>query len=89
VALLLDSLGFLASRWTEEELARANTSNIQILQLLWPGQTEGATAAFSTFYPLTAEEFAGKDTLGPAARLLDLTLLGSLMPWRVWCSKAS
>jgi hypothetical protein len=71
VALLLDSPGFLASRWTEEELARANTSNIQILQLLWPGQTEGATAAFSTFYPLTAGEFAGKDTLGPAARLLD------------------
>src|ERR1700739_880428 len=26
VALLLDSPGFLASRWTEEELARANTS---------------------------------------------------------------
>ncbi len=74
VALLLDSPGFLASRWTEEELARANTSNIQILQLLWPGQTEGATAAFSTFYPLTAAEFAGKDTLGPAARLLDASI---------------
>jgi len=71
VAVLLDSPGFLASRWTEEELARANTSNIQILQLLWPGQTEGVTAAFSTFYPLAPEEFAGKETLGPAARLLD------------------
>jgi hypothetical protein len=74
VALLLDSPGFLASRWTEEELARANTSNIQILQLLWPGQTEGATAAFSTFYPLAPEEFAGKETLGPAARLLDANI---------------
>lgn len=71
VAVILDSPGFLASRWTEEELARANTSNIQILQLLWPGQTEGATAAFSTFYPLAEEEFAGKEMLGPAARLLD------------------
>jgi hypothetical protein len=71
VAVLLDSPGFLASRWTEEELARANNSNIQILQLLWPGQTEGATAAFSTFYPLTPDEFAGPETLGPAARLLD------------------
>jgi hypothetical protein len=71
VALILDSPGFLASRWTEEELARANTSNIQILQLLWPGQTEGATAAFSTFYPLTPDEFAGTDTLGAAARLVD------------------
>jgi hypothetical protein len=71
VAVILDSPGFLSSRWTDEELARANTSNIQILQLLWPGQTEGATAAFSTFYPLTPDEFAGADTLGPAARLVD------------------
>jgi hypothetical protein len=71
VAILLDSPAFLASRWTEEELARANTSNIQILQILWPGQTEGATAAFSTFHPLTSGDFAGSDTLGPAALLAD------------------
>ena len=71
VAVLLDSPDFLASRWTEEELARANTSNIQILQLLWPGQTEGATAAFSSFHPLTTGDFAGTDTIGPAAMLID------------------
>ena len=71
VALLLDTPGFLASRWTEEELARANTSNIQLLQLLWPGQTEGAAAAFSTFHPLSEDDFAGKATLGPAAQLID------------------
>ncbi len=71
VALLLDSPDFLSSRWTEEELARANTSNIQILQILWPGQTEGATAAFGTFHPLAVDDFAGSDTLGPAAQLRD------------------
>ena len=71
VAVLLDSPGFLASRWTEEELARANTSNIQILQVLWPGQMEGVTAAFSMFHPLSQENFKRKRTLGPAARLLD------------------
>ena len=71
VAVLLDSPGFLSSRWTEEELARANTSNIQILQILWPGQTEGATAAFGTFHPLAVDDFAGLDTLGPAVLLLD------------------
>jgi TIR domain len=71
VAILLDSPSFLASRWTEEELARANTANIQILQVLWPGQTEGATAAFSTFHPLESGDFAGPITLGPAALLLD------------------
>jgi|SRR5579872_2788735 len=69
LAILLDSPGFLASRWTEEELARANTSKIQILQILWPGQEEGATAAFSTFHPLDAGDFEGSETLGHAARL--------------------
>jgi hypothetical protein len=78
VALLLDSPGFLASRWTEEELARANTSNIQFLQVLWPGQEELATAAFSTFHPLSQEDFEGTETLGPAARLLD-SCVGALV----------
>ena len=72
VALLLDTPGFLDSRWTEEELARANTSNIQMLQLLWPGQTEGATAAFSAFHPLSEDDFAGKVPLSPAAQLTAL-----------------
>jgi hypothetical protein len=71
VAVLLDSPGFLASRWTEEELARANTSNIQMLQVLWPAQEEAATAAFSAFYPLTADDFTGAETIGPTARLAD------------------
>ena len=71
VAVLLDTPDFLASRWTEEELARANTSNIQMLQVLWPGQTEVATAAFSTFYPLSADDFVGADVLGPGAQLKD------------------
>lgn len=71
VILLLDTPGFLASRWTEEELARANTANLQILQLLWPGQEEASAAAFSTFHPLSVSDFEDKATLGPAARLRD------------------
>jgi hypothetical protein len=71
VALLLDSPEFLASRWSEEELARANISNIQFLQVLWPGQAEGATAAFGMFHPLSQEDFKRKKTLGPAARFRD------------------
>ncbi|MCI0590647.1 MAG: toll/interleukin-1 receptor domain-containing protein [Gammaproteobacteria bacterium] len=70
VAVLLDSPDFLASRWTEEELARANASNIQILQVLWPGQEEGAAAAFSTFHPLSQGDFEGTEILGHGARLL-------------------
>jgi len=76
VALLLDSPGFLASRWTEEELARANTSNIQILQVLWPEQSEVATAAFSTFYPLSRSDFTNTKTLGPDATLRSSTISG-------------
>jgi hypothetical protein len=66
---LLDSPGFFASRWTEAELARANDSNLQILQMLWPSQTEGAAAAFSTFHPLEHEDFETIEILGPSARL--------------------
>lgn len=69
VAVLLDSPDFMSSRWTEEELARANTSNIQILQLIWPGQEENATAAFSTFYPLRLDDFEIEETVGYGARL--------------------
>ena len=71
VVVLLDTPDFLASRWTEEELARANTSNIQMLQVLWPGQVEVATAAFSTFYPLSVDDFVGTEVLGPGAQLKD------------------
>lgn len=69
VAVVLDSPGFMASRWTEEELARANTSNIQILQVLWPGQSDLAPSAFSTFQPIEAAEFVDSVTVGPIARL--------------------
>ncbi|MGY3558467.1 hypothetical protein ACVWXP_001736 [Bradyrhizobium sp. USDA 4463] len=74
VAVLLDTPDFLASRWTEEELARANTSNIQLLQVLWPGRTDGATAAFSTFHPLSIDDFSGTDTIGPTAQLVEATI---------------
>src|SRR5262249_24294628 len=63
------SVAVLASRWTEAEVARANVAAIQILQVLWPGETEVATAAFSTFHPLAAADFAGKSTTGARGRL--------------------
>lgn len=69
VVVLLDTPGFLESRWTEAELARANTANIQILQVLWPGQSEGAAAAFSTFHQLSSDHFQEEPVLGPAAQL--------------------
>jgi hypothetical protein len=69
VIVLLDSPDFLASRWTVEELARANSTNIQILQLIWPGNTLSATAAFSTPLELHATDFETRSTVGVGARL--------------------
>lgn len=75
VVVLLDSPGFLASRWTEEELAHANSTNLQILQLIWPGNTLSAGAAFSRTFVLSDRDFDSPiDQLGATARLRDLCL---------------
>ena len=68
VIVLLDSPNFMDSRWTEKELARANSSNVQILQLIWPSNVFSANAAFSRAFPLTPDDFVSK-SLGPEARL--------------------
>ena len=36
VALVLDTNGFLESRWTKEELARASAMTIGLIQVIWP-----------------------------------------------------
>jgi hypothetical protein len=69
VIVLLDSPGFLESQWTEEELARANTANVQILQLVWPGNVFGSPTAFSRPLRLESIDFVTTDTLGDAAQL--------------------
>lgn len=70
VVVLLDSPGFLDSRWTEEELARANSTNLQILQLIWPGSTLTSAAAFSKPFVLADTDFQVRtDLLGASARL--------------------
>ena len=72
VVVLLDSPGFMGSRWTEEELARANSTNLQILQLIWPKSTLTAAAAFSKPFALSDGDFQSpSDQLGDGARLCD------------------
>lgn len=58
VVILIDTLDFRASRWTTEELAKANSTNIQILHLLWPKQLEDANSAFSHFMKLSRRDFS-------------------------------
>lgn len=71
VVVLLDTKDFRGSRWTTEELARANATNIQILHLLWPGQPEDVASAFSFFHPLVDSDFSGADPIGKESRLED------------------
>jgi len=44
VMVLLDTPGFLDSRWTEEELGRAAAVPIGILQIVWPDQVRAPRA---------------------------------------------
>jgi hypothetical protein len=75
VIVLLDSPGFLSSRWTVAELAQANSTNIQILQMIWPGNTLHPTAAFSIPFTLKESDFLDKmQLLGMNARLEDSCL---------------
>jgi hypothetical protein len=72
VMVLLDSPGFLNSRWTEEELARANSTSLQILQVIWPDHPQAAYSAFSQAHQLSAADFVDIGvTLGPDCRLTD------------------
>jgi hypothetical protein len=64
VIILLDSPGFLASRWTTKELAAANSTNIQVLQLIWPGNQLEANAAFSQAMPIDIADFQ-TSSVGP------------------------
>jgi hypothetical protein len=59
VVVLIDTPGFRARRWTTEELAQANATNIQILHLLWPGQSEDPASSFSHFMKLGPGDFSG------------------------------
>lgn len=59
VIVLIDTPGFREGRWTAEELARANATNVQILHLLWPGQKEDSASSFSHFMKLRRRDFVG------------------------------
>ncbi|WP_346295114.1 toll/interleukin-1 receptor domain-containing protein [Rhodopseudomonas sp. P1] len=69
VIVLLDTPDFRQSRWTVQELARANATSLQILHLLWPGVPPDPHSAFSEFVLLQAKHFFDSARTGPAARL--------------------
>ena len=71
VVVLLDTPHFRESQWTQRELAQANTTNIQILHLLWPDVAPDRASAFSQFDSLLLFDFASTDQVGSNARLTE------------------
>lgn len=70
IVVLIDTPLFRQSRWTTEELARANATNIQILHLLWPDQPEDDESSFSHFHALSTSDFTNI-TMEPVSRQLN------------------
>ena len=63
VIVLIDTPGFREGRWTAAELAQVNATSVQILHLLWPGQSEDPMSAFSHFLKLSQSDFFGHISL--------------------------
>lgn len=59
VVVLLNTPGFLTSKWTEQELAKASAMSIGILQLVWPGHKPERPSELSTFSFLKEDDFEG------------------------------
>ncbi|QJD81152.1 toll/interleukin-1 receptor domain-containing protein [Spirosoma rhododendri] len=58
VVVLLDTPGFLESRWTRDELANTSAMSIGILQLIWPGHTPDPKSSLCEKYYLEDSDFA-------------------------------
>jgi hypothetical protein len=74
VVVLLDTKGFLNSRWTDEELARASALSIGIVQLIWPGHNPSAASALSERIYLIDSNFENSDASAGTAQLTSPTL---------------
>lgn len=75
VVVLIDTPGFRLSRWTVAELTQANATNVQILHLLWPGQSEDAESSLSHFHILDQPDFATFGADGVPERLSEHAIM--------------
>jgi hypothetical protein len=70
VVVVLDTPGFMASRWTKEELAQAEAMTIGIVQLIWPGHKPAPYTDLCERIYLAPADFSGPGASG----LVDMTL---------------
>jgi hypothetical protein len=78
IVVLLDTPSFRASHWTQQELARANATNIQILHLLWPTVQPDKSSAFSDFVVLNDSDFRTTEKIGEQARFSEATVKSTI-----------
>jgi hypothetical protein len=69
IVILLDSPAFRSSKWTMMEHARANSTSVQMLHLLWPEVEEDPYSSLSEFHRLASADFDSTSEVGVTARL--------------------
>ncbi|HBZ66248.1 MAG TPA: toll/interleukin-1 receptor domain-containing protein [Bacteroidales bacterium] len=69
VVVLLNTPGFLNSNWTTQELAKANSMSIGILQVIWPSHKLERDAELSIPLQLSDSDFGNKTFKKPTSYL--------------------
>jgi TIR domain len=75
VVLLLNTPGFLKSHWTTEELAKANSMSIGILQLIWPSHNIERDAELTIPMQLHSSDFGNTKYKDENSYLSENTIL--------------
>ena len=60
IMIVLDTPGFLTSRWTQEEVAQASAMSVGILRVAWPSVSGARFAELAEHLLLKEEEIEGK-----------------------------
>lgn len=75
VVVLLNTPGFLNSNWTTQELAKANSMSIGILQLIWPSHKLERDAEISIPFHLLDSDFGNNIYSNPKSYLTSNTII--------------
>jgi len=71
VMIVLDTPGFLTSRWTQEEVAQASAMSVGILRVAWPSVSGARFAELAEHFVLKEEDVEGKGlTIGVVGRIV-------------------
>lgn len=74
VVVLLNTPGFLNSNWTTQELAKANSMSISILQVIWPSHKLERDAELSIPLQLSDSDFGNNNFKKPTSYLTQSTI---------------